>query len=152
MTNTKGYRRGTRYMFARNFRKHGVEHLTTYLRVYKRGDQVQIVGNGAFQKGLPHKYYHGRMGRVYNVTRRGLGVIVNKRVRGRILPKMIQVRIEHVKPRGSSLKKVATPEAAIPKNKRKSRVPAPRKGHFIFINKINQVQDLAPLPFEFMAK
>lgn len=161
MVNTKGYRRGTRYMFARDFRKRGVEHLSTYLRVYKRGDfvdikvehrysassfsskyilylhiiivqsslvfghnkppkpssittthihiqyiyiQIYIVdfcflqGNGAFQGGMPHKSYHGRTGRVFNVSHRALGIIVNKRVRARIIPKRVYVRIEHVKP------------------------------------------------------
>ncbi|EDL05814.1 mCG121646, isoform CRA_b [Mus musculus] len=31
MTNTKGKRRGTRYMFSRPFRKHGVVPLATYI-------------------------------------------------------------------------------------------------------------------------
>src|SRR5438105_15429753 len=98
MTNTKGYRRGTRYLFSRKFRRHGTEHLSTYLRVYKRGDLVNIKGNGAFQKGMPFKFYHGRTGRVFNVTPHALGVIVNKRVRHRIIAKRIHVRIEHVQP------------------------------------------------------
>lgn len=98
MVNTKGYRRGTRYLFARDFRKRGVEHLSTYLRVYKRGDMVNLKGNGAFQKGMPHKFYHGKTGWVYNVTKHAVGVIVNKRVRTRIIPKRINVRIEHVRP------------------------------------------------------
>lgn len=38
-------------------------------------------GNGAQQKGMPHKSYHGRTGRVYNVTPHAVGVIVNKRVK-----------------------------------------------------------------------
>ena len=42
MTNTKGYRRGTRYMFSRPFRKHGVIPLSTYMKIYKRGDIVDI--------------------------------------------------------------------------------------------------------------
>lgn len=42
MTNTKGYRRGTRYMFSRSFRHHGVTKLSTYMKVYKRGDIVDI--------------------------------------------------------------------------------------------------------------
>uniref|UniRef100_A0A915EP86 60S ribosomal protein L21 n=1 Tax=Ditylenchus dipsaci TaxID=166011 RepID=A0A915EP86_9BILA len=50
MVNPNGYRRGTRYMFARPFRKHGLEPLSTYYRVYKRGDIVTVKGNGAFQK------------------------------------------------------------------------------------------------------
>ena len=45
MTNTKGYRRGTRYLFARGFRNHGVIPLSTYLKVYKRGDIVDIKVN-----------------------------------------------------------------------------------------------------------
>ncbi|KFD57522.1 hypothetical protein M514_01625 [Trichuris suis] len=98
MVNTKGYRRGTRYLFARPFRKHGTEPLTTFLRVYKMGDIVDIKGNGAFTKGMPYKYYHGKTGRVFNVTPHGLGIIVNKRVRHRIIEKRINVRVEHVKP------------------------------------------------------
>merc|ERR1712044_108561 len=97
MTNTKGYRRGTRYMFSRKFRTKGVIPLSTYMKVYKRGDIVDIKGNGAVQKGMPYKAYHGRTGRVFNVTQHAVGVIVNKRVRGEILAKRINVRIEHVK-------------------------------------------------------
>lgn len=97
MVNTKGYRRGTRYLFSRPFRRHGVEPLSTFLKVYKRGDIVDIKGNGAFQKGMPHKYYHGKTGKVFNVTPHAVGVIVNKRVRNRIIPKRINVRVEHIK-------------------------------------------------------
>ena len=51
MTNPKGYRRGTRYMFARKFRQHGTIPLSTYMKVYKVGDLVDVKGNGAVQKG-----------------------------------------------------------------------------------------------------
>ncbi|KIH53969.1 ribosomal protein L21e [Ancylostoma duodenale] len=84
MTNSKGLRRGTRYMFARDFRKHGIEHLSTYYRIYKRGDIVDIKANGAFQKGMPFKAYHGKTGTVFNVTKSAVGVIVNKRVRNMV--------------------------------------------------------------------
>lgn len=80
MTNTKGYRRGTRYMFAKKFKKHGPLPTSVYMRVYKRGDIVDIVGDGGVQKGMPHKCYHGKTGRVFNVTKHAVGVIVNKRV------------------------------------------------------------------------
>lgn len=50
MTNTKGYRRGTRYLFARAFKTNGVIPLSTYLKVYKRGDIVDIK-----VKSLPNK-------------------------------------------------------------------------------------------------
>ena len=42
MTNTKGYRRGTRYMFSRPFKKSGVIPLSMYMKIYKRGDIVDI--------------------------------------------------------------------------------------------------------------
>ena len=42
MVNTNGYRRGTRYLFSRQFRKRGVIPLSTYMKVYKRGDIVDI--------------------------------------------------------------------------------------------------------------
>ena len=42
MGHTKGYRRGTRYLFSRSFRKHGPVNLSTYLKVYRRGDIVDI--------------------------------------------------------------------------------------------------------------
>ena len=133
MTNPKGYRRGTRDMFARDYKKKGVQHLSTYLKTYKIGDIVDIKGKdliqnvrmgsrtllnvpifliytvlsfyllciynlhisnvifppgcGAFQKGMPHKSYHGKTGRVFNVSKQAVGVVVNKRVKGKILPK-----------------------------------------------------------------
>ena len=97
MTNTKGKRRGTRYMFSRPFRKHGVVPLATYMRIYRKGDIVDIKGMGTVQKGMPHKCYHGKTGRVYNVTQHAVGIIVNKQVKGKILAKRINVRIEHIK-------------------------------------------------------
>merc|ERR1712223_1755325 len=97
MTNAHGKRRGTRYMFSKAFRNKGMPGLATYMHVYKRGDIVDIKGNGAFQKGMPHKAYHGKTGRVFNVSQHAVGVIVNKRVRGKILPKRIYVRVEHIK-------------------------------------------------------
>ena len=42
MTNPKGYRRGTRHLFARDFKKNGRIPLATYMKVYKRGDIVDI--------------------------------------------------------------------------------------------------------------
>ena len=42
---------------------------------------IPLQGNGAFQKGMPYKFYHGKTGRVYNVTKRAVGVIVNKPLR-----------------------------------------------------------------------
>ena len=53
MTNTKGKKRGTRYMFSRPFRQHGVRPLATYMRIYKKGGIVDIKGMGTVQKECP---------------------------------------------------------------------------------------------------
>eukprot|EP01121_Diplochlamys_sp_Union-15-3_P008668 TRINITY_DN231_c0_g1_i2.p1 TRINITY_DN231_c0_g1~~TRINITY_DN231_c0_g1_i2.p1 ORF type:complete len:163 (-),score=4.91 TRINITY_DN231_c0_g1_i2:49-537(-) len=96
MVHSWGYRARTRHMFAQPFRRHGFPGVSKYLVAYKRGDYVDIKGNGAVQKGMPHKYYHGRTGIVWNVTPRAVGVAVNKKVNNRIVVKRIHVRIEHV--------------------------------------------------------
>jgi large subunit ribosomal protein L21e len=70
--------------------------LSTYLKQYKVGDIVDIVGNGAVQKGMPHKYYHGKTGVVFNVSKAALGVIIYKIVGNRYIEKRVNIRIEHV--------------------------------------------------------
>lgn len=99
MGHTSGLRKGTRYMFSQSFRKHGHPGLSTYLKVYKVGDIVDVKANPAVHRGMPFKFYHGRTGVVYNVTKRAVGVIMNKRVGNRIIPKRINIRVEHVKVR-----------------------------------------------------
>lgn len=47
---------------------------------------------------MPHKYYHGKTGRVWNVTKRAVGVELLKQVNGRYVKKRIHVRVEHVRP------------------------------------------------------
>ncbi|KAL1137926.1 hypothetical protein AAG570_009621 [Ranatra chinensis] len=186
MTNSKGYRRGTRDMFSRKFRRRGVIPLSTYMKVYRVGDIVNIKGNGAVQKGMPHKSYHGKTGRVFNVTQHGngavqkgmphksyhgktgrvfnvtqhaLGVIVNKRVRGKILPKRINIRIEHVnhsKCRDDFIKRVKENERLRKEAKAKGvyvslkRQPAqPRAAHIVRCKE--EPVTLAPIPYEFIA-
>jgi large subunit ribosomal protein L21e len=46
---------------------------------------------------MPHKFYHGKTGQVFDVTQHAIGVIINKQHRGRIIPKRIHVRIEHIR-------------------------------------------------------
>ncbi|CAD7674496.1 unnamed protein product [Nyctereutes procyonoides] len=146
MTNTKGKRRGTRYMFSRPFRKHGVVPLATYMRIYK--------------KGMPHKCYHGKTGRVYNVTQHAVGIVVNKQVKGKIPAKRINVRIEHIKhskSRDSFLKRVKENDQKKKETKEKGTwvqlkcQPAPpREAHFVRTNG-KEPELLEPIPYEFMA-
>ncbi|KAL1513092.1 hypothetical protein ABEB36_002561 [Hypothenemus hampei] len=159
MTNSKGYRRGTRDLFSRKFKKHGVIPLSTYMKVYKIGDIVDIKGNGAVQKGMPYKAYHGKTGRVFNVTAHALGVIVNKRVRGKIIPKRINIRIEHVnhsKCRQDFLERVKQNEKLRREAKEKQvtvtlkRQPAQPRAAHIVSGKDGAIS-LAPIPYEFIA-
>merc|ERR1712119_183832 len=93
-----GVRSRTRDLFARPFRKKGYIALTTYLRTFKVGDYVDIKVDGAIHKGMPHKFYHGRTGVVFNVTKSSVGVVVNKIVNGRIMAKRVNIRVEHIHP------------------------------------------------------
>ncbi|XP_070099437.1 large ribosomal subunit protein eL21-like [Equus przewalskii] len=97
MTNTKGKRRGTCYMFSRPFRKHRIVPLATYMQIYKKGDIVDIKGMGTVPEGVPHKCDHGKTGRIYRVTRHAVGIVVNTEVKGKILAKRINVHIKHIK-------------------------------------------------------
>merc|ERR550525_1336560 len=152
MVNPTGYRRGTRDMFSRGYKKKGVEHLSTYLKTYKIGDIVDIKGCGAFQKGMPFKAFHGKTGRVFNVS---------KRVLGKILPKRIYVRVEHAKHsqcRKDFLDRVHANEvrkkeakASGQKGAPCKRFPAEPKTAHLVSTKDNEPQFLAPIPYEFMA-
>ncbi|PIK52302.1 putative 60S ribosomal protein L21 [Apostichopus japonicus] len=158
--NTHGVRRGTRYMFSKPFKKAGAEPLSTFMKVYKIGDIVDIKANGAFQRGMPYKVYHGRTGRVFNVTQHAVGVIVNKQVRNKIIPKRINVRVEHVKHskcRENFVKRVKENERLRKEAKEKGikvylkRQPTqPREGHFVRGKDITP-ETLQPIPYEFIA-
>jgi len=50
MTNSKGYRRGTRDMFSRKFKTNGVIPLSTYMKIYKTGDIVDVKVSKKFEK------------------------------------------------------------------------------------------------------
>src|SRR5512143_469473 len=100
---------------------------------------------GTVQKGMPHKCYHGKTGRVYNVTQHALGIIVNKQVKGKILAKSTNVRTEHIKHSQSSdnfLQRVKGNEQKKKEAKEKGtwvqlkRQPAPpREAHFVRTNR-----------------
>ena len=97
MPHSWGKKARTRDLFSKGFRCHGRPSLSTYLAVFKIGDHVDVVTDPSVQKGQPSKVYQGKTGTVWNVTPRAVGVLVNKRVRGRIMRKKISVRIEHVR-------------------------------------------------------
>ena len=81
MPDGHGLRSRTRDKFSKGYRQNGVVPTTDILRTYKVGDYVDIKVNSAVHGGMPHKFYHGRTGVVWNITKRAVGVEVNKEVR-----------------------------------------------------------------------
>ncbi|XP_066201921.1 large ribosomal subunit protein eL21-like [Saccopteryx leptura] len=160
MINTKGKRRGTHSMFSRPFRKHGAVPLATYVRIYKKGDIADIKGMCTVQKGMPHKYYHGKTGRVYSVTQHAAGIVVNKQVQGKILATRINVCIEHIKyskSQDSFLKCVKENDQKKKETKEKGTwvqlkcQPAlPREAHFVR-TRGKDPELLEPILYEFAA-
>ncbi|PGH12143.1 hypothetical protein AJ79_04437 [Helicocarpus griseus UAMH5409] len=157
MGHSHGLRSGTRYAFSRDFKKHGVIPLSTYMRVYRVGDIVDIKVNGAVQKGMPFKVFHGKTGVVYNVTKSAVGVIIYKRVGNRYLEKRVNVRIEHVqhsRSREDFVKRVK--QNAVQKRKAKEegihvhlkRQPAmPREGRTVSTEG-NLPETITPIPYD----
>merc|ERR1711972_1144686 len=97
MPHKRGFKHGTRNKFTRPFRRNGAIRMVNYLAKHKIGDFVDILVDSSIHKGLPHYFYHGRTGRIFNLNKTSAGVVVNKRVRGRIIPKRMNVRIEHLR-------------------------------------------------------
>ncbi|KAL2269408.1 hypothetical protein VTJ83DRAFT_1592 [Remersonia thermophila] len=157
MGHPAGLRSGTRYAFARDYRKHGQIALSTYLRTYRVGDIVDIKVNGAVQKGMAHKVYHGKTGVIYNVTKSAVGIIIYKKVKHRYIEKRINVRIEHIQPSRSredflrrvkenaELKKKAKAEGKPVQLKRQPVMP--REGHTLSIAD-NKPETVAPVAYE----
>ncbi|KAG7291541.1 hypothetical protein NEMBOFW57_001560 [Staphylotrichum longicolle] len=157
MGHPAGLRAGTRYAFSRNFREKGMIKLSTYLRQYKVGDIVDIKVNGAVQKGMAHKVYHGKTGVIYNVTKSAVGIIIYKKVKHRYIEKRLNVRIEHIQPSRSregflrrvkenaELKKKAKAEGKPVQLKRQPAMP--REARTISVAE-NKPETVAPVAYE----
>mmetsp|Transcript_5648 Transcript_5648/g.4048 ORF Transcript_5648/g.4048 Transcript_5648/m.4048 type:complete len:161 (-) Transcript_5648:154-636(-) len=156
MPHSFGYRSQTRHLFQKKFGTAGRCHTTTYLRTFKRGDYVDIKVDPSIHKGMPFKYYHGRTGVVFNVTKRAVGVRVNKPVNGRIINKQIHVSIPHVhasKCRDEVIARKASNEehkrnvreGKGEKKSLKRQAVQPKEGYFYTID--NAPETITPLPY-----
>ncbi|KAF2488899.1 hypothetical protein BU16DRAFT_553654 [Lophium mytilinum] len=157
MGHSAGLRAGTRYAFSRSFKTKGYIPLSTYLRQYKVGDIVDVVANGAVQKGMPYKVYHGKTGVVYNVTRSAVGVILYKQVGNRYMEKRVNLRIEHVRlsrSREDFLKRVKENNAKMKKAKTEGvhvhlkRLPVPPREARTVSTKGNMPESITPIPYD----
>ncbi len=158
MVRSNGKRANTRHLFKKSFRKKGAEHVSTYLQVFKIGDFVDIRINSAVLKGMPHKFYQGRTGRIFNVSRTSVGVEVSKTIGNRVIMKRFHVRIEHVKKSRcqedfharviENQAKAAKAHAEGKKYIATKRTPAlPAEAHIVDGSKIELVE---PIPYEFI--
>ncbi|KAI9205101.1 ribosomal protein L21e-domain-containing protein [Polychytrium aggregatum] len=157
MPHSFGLRARTRHLFKRDFRTGGPIKLSTYLITYKVGDIVDIKANGAVQKGMPHKYYQGKTGVIYNVTKSSVGVIIHKQVGNRYMEKRVNLRIEHIKHSNCRLdflkrvkenaaKKVAARQNGTTAVVKRSPVQ-PRAAHHVSTVG-NFPETLSPVPYE----
>eukprot|EP00824_Muranothrix_gubernata_P017658 TRINITY_DN36048_c0_g1_i1.p1 TRINITY_DN36048_c0_g1~~TRINITY_DN36048_c0_g1_i1.p1 ORF type:complete len:163 (+),score=23.24 TRINITY_DN36048_c0_g1_i1:27-515(+) len=151
-----GYRARTRDLFAKPFKRHGHNPLSRQLINYKVGDYVDIIGDGSVHKGMPHKFYHGKTGRIFNINKRAYGVIVNKTVGNRIIPKRINLRFEHLRKSRSRdcfvARVQANDKAKTEANKKgekisTKRIPKPpRIGHTVDLKEA-ELEFIHPMPF-----
>ena len=83
MPHKRGFKHGTRNKFTKPFRTNGSIKMANYLTTHKVGEYVDVLVDSAIHKGLPHYFYHGKTGRIFNLNKNSAGIIVNKRVRGK---------------------------------------------------------------------
>jgi large subunit ribosomal protein L21e len=108
---------------------------------------------------MPHKYYHGKSGRVWNVTKRAIGVELLKIVNGRYIKKRFHVRVEHVQPsrcreeflarcKANDEAKHAARVAGLPKPNTKRQPKGPRTEGFTLENV--QVETITAVPYDIL--
>lgn len=151
MPHHRGYRAKTRDLFSRPFRRHGQAPLSKVSATFHRGDFVDVKVDGSVHKGMPYKFYHGRTGKVFNVTPHAIGVLVNKQVRSRIVRKKIHARPEHLnlsRCREEFLKRVKDNEVAKKSGKAtglKRQPQGPIEGHFVDTKLTKVIEQHPPL-------
>lgn len=91
-----GFRRGTRTLFTKRFRHHGMPHVAKILEQFRVGDYVDCKIDSSVVKGMPHKYYHGKTGIVYNCNPHSYGVTFYRRVGGKFIERNMHIRVEHL--------------------------------------------------------
>ena len=94
MKKSKGYRSGARRVLTKEVRERGKIRLSKLLYEYQPGNLVVVMIDPSTHKGMPHRRFHGRVGRV--VTKRGRSYVVSV-TQGDAVKEII-VRPEHLEP------------------------------------------------------
>ena len=80
MTLHKGYRNKSRSKYRKKVRKRGLGSIEKYLLDFEPGDKVEIIADPSqHRRGMPHRRYHGRTGKI--VDTRGRCFVVEVRLR-----------------------------------------------------------------------
>lgn len=93
---SNGFRRGTRKLLRKDFGKKGMPGLAKTLQKFRVGDFVDCKIDPSIVKGMPHKYFHGKTGIVFNVNPSSYGVIFYRRVGGKYIERSMHIRPEHL--------------------------------------------------------
>ncbi|NLX48711.1 MAG: 50S ribosomal protein L21e [Methanospirillum sp.] len=93
MAHHNGPRKKTRYKFKKDLRKRGIQPVTTLIQRFDPGQSVHIVCDPSVQKGMPHRRFHGRTGRV--IEQRGRAWMLS--VRDGNAEKIIIARPQHLR-------------------------------------------------------
>ena len=94
MRGSKGYYTGARGLLKKKPRERGKPKLGKLLIEYALGSQVIIKMDSSVQKSLPHKRFHGKIGKI--LEKRGRGYVVSVSQGDAV--KTIIVRPEHLEP------------------------------------------------------
>ena len=76
MRRSHGQRQGTRAILRKRRRDQGRLPIRRIMHPYKEGDRVAIVLDGAQQKGMPHRRFHGLTGIILEKRGRALAIEV----------------------------------------------------------------------------
>ncbi len=94
MRKSKGYRSKTRRLLTKSPRRKGMDPLGPLLHEYVEGEQVNIQINPSVHKGMPHRRFHGKIGKI--LEKRGRAYIVEVRDGEQV--KRIIALPNHIKP------------------------------------------------------
>ena len=94
MRGSKGYYTGTRSLLRKPTREKGKPHIGKLLQEYTLGSEVIIKMDSSVQKSMPHKRFHGKIGKIKE--KRGRGYVISVPQGNAV--KDIIVRAEHIEP------------------------------------------------------
>jgi large subunit ribosomal protein L21e len=94
MRGSKGYYTGTRSLLRKPTREKGKPHIGKLLQEYAIGSEVIIKMDSSVQKSMPHKRFHGKIGKIKE--KRGRGYVISVPQGDAV--KDIIVRAEHMEP------------------------------------------------------